>query len=172
MPKRGKRTRAGQHRQHMRAIEYQLAKDTRADDMRGVTPDSLGALGQSRMTGIHQAGVTMHFGRDLLDDTKIGARDSLMRDSRDGVMVRGRSLGQFAPMGDGIARWRNGPSDAEMLGSTKYDAEVIVSVDYWDASTDERKTAHVPESMVGIVHPTHVAPPPLTAEQQYQRRAW
>jgi hypothetical protein len=142
--KRGKRSAEGAMRHRMRGIENQLAIEARRQ-RRDPRNTGLDPMQLSRMA----AGITA---------AAAYTADSRLKDTRDGVMVKGRQPKRA--------------SDRELLGSTVLPDDLTVSARVWNAETDERETIMVPAVLKDIAEPPSKQTRPLTAAEAYKRRAW
>lgn len=151
--KRGRRSRAGAERHRMRGVEHQLMLDARARS-RDPRDPGLDANRLSRMT----------FNEDAA--AKYTA-DSRIKDTRDGVMVKGRRVGRRV----GVF-WRDAATQRELVGSTAVPDDLMVSAEVWDAETDTRKRIMVPAALKPLAEPPSAETRPMTPEEQYRLRAW
>lgn len=146
-----KRSRAARERRNLRAAEYALE---RLDSQRR----ALGASNPNALSG-------MRFG---IDAAALYSAESTARDTRDGVMVKGRSLGRAV----GNVSWRGGASNRELLGSTTAPDDLRITVSYWDLESDALVTAQVPAAFKLFAQPRSVSLRALSAAEIYTRSAW
>lgn len=153
MPKRGKRSASGAQRHRMRGIENELERMTR-ERRRDARDAGIDPMQLSRMAAGEIAAASY-------------TADSRIKDTRDGVMVKGRRVGRQVG-----AFWRDGATQRELVGSTVVPNDLKVSVEIWDAETNQRVKVMVPAAMKAIAAPpapTQTAA--LTTEEKY-RAGW